>query len=170
MKKCAAIVKSILDKNGYNYEIEKKWSHITFTLDNQYNELFENYPIYYIITVERHQIIVSAMLDYEIIGDAQVPVSKLLSHIKRDLAGMGDIGIQTGFVYIVSGLPYLKCLENYEIALIMSIPLAIMRELTKWIIAVACGELSVDDAYENMQEVMQGESTDSNFFDVFDLT
>ncbi len=169
-KKSAAIVKQILDQNGCNYQIEKKMGKITFTLDNQYNDIFEDCPMYYILTAERHRLIAYTILKTRIKGDAQVPVSKLLSRINREIAAtdMGtsvrvDLDIQEGVISIRDEISYLKCPEDYEISTFMSIPLCFMYEFGKLIIAVAYGELSVEEAYEDLQNREEGTTA---FFNV----
>ena len=171
-KKCVAVVKNILDQNGCNYQIEKKRGQITFTLDNQYNDLFEDCPIYFFVIVERHKLVSCAILKSIIKGESQVPVSRLLSRINRDIAvsGIGtdlrfDLDIQGGVVDIRYMVLYRKCPEDYEIATVMSIPLFFMHEFGKWIIAVACGEVSVEEAYEEIQNI-QEESVNKAFFDI----
>ena len=172
LNKCVRIVKNILDQNGCNYQIEKKGGQITFFLDNQYNELFEDCPMYFIVAIERHKLSVCAILKPLIMGDIQVPVSKLLSRINRDIA-VSDIGtdlrveldIQEGIVNIKYVMLYIKCPEDYEIATIMSIPLLLMHELGKWIIAVAYGELSVEEAYKEIQDI-QEESVNKVYFNI----
>ena len=171
-EKCEVLVKSILDQNGCNYQIEKERGQITFILDNQYNDLFEDCPMYFFVIVERHKLVVHAILKYKIDGDGQVPVSKLLSRINRDIAA-SDIGtdlrveldVQEGTVNIRYMTLFRKCPEAYEIAAVMSMPLLLMHEFGKWIIAVAYGELSVEEAYEKIQN-MQEESANKAIFDV----
>lgn len=170
-KKCVAVVKNILDQKGCNYQIEKKGGQITFTLDNQYNDLFEDCPMYFFVIVERHKLVSYAILKSLIKGDGQVPVSKLLSRINRDIAASDfgtdlriELDIQEGVVNIKYMALYRKCPEDYEIATVMSIPLLLMHEFGKWIIAVAYGELSVEEAYEEIQNT-QEESANKAFFD-----
>lgn len=50
------VVKNILDRNGCNYQIEKKRGEITFGLDSEYNSLFEECSLYFFVTVKRHSI------------------------------------------------------------------------------------------------------------------
>lgn len=172
VKKCAEVVKNILDQNGCNYQIEKKGGQITFTLDSQYNDLFEDCPMYFFVIAERHRLVVHAILNSKIKGDSQVPVSKLLSRINRDIAA-SDIGtdlrvelnIQEGIVSIRYTTLFRKCPEDYEIAAVMSMPLLLMHKFGNWIIAVACGELSEEEAYEEIQNI-QEESANKAFFDI----
>lgn len=160
--KCAAIVKSILDQNGCNYQIEKKRKQFIFTLDNQYNDLFEECPMYFIVKAERHELSAWALLKSVIKGDSQVPVSKLLSCINRDIAA-SDVGtdlrveldIQEGVVSSRYGTLFWKCPEDYEIAVFMSMPLLLIRELGKWITAVAYEGCSVEYAYEEIQNIQE---------------
>lgn len=171
-KKCTEVVKNILDQNGCNYQIEKKGGKTTFTLDSKYNDLFEDCPMYFFVIAERHKLVVHAILNFKIKGDGQVPVSKFLSRINRDIAA-SDIGtdlrveldIQEGIVNIRYMMLFRKCLEDYEVATVMSMPLLLMYKFGKWIIAVACGELSVEEAYEEMQNI-QEESANKAFFDI----
>ncbi|MBD5528233.1 MAG: hypothetical protein HDR02_07475 [Lachnospiraceae bacterium] len=171
-KKCAEVVKNILDQNGCNYQIEKKGGQITFTLDNQYNDLFEDCPMYLFVIVERHKLSVCAILKSIIMGDGQVAVSKLLSRINRDIVA-SDIGtdlrveldIREGVVNIRYMMLFRKCPEDYELATVMSMPLLLMHEFGKWIISVACGELSVERAYEEIQNI-QEESVNKAFFNI----
>lgn len=165
-KKCAIVVKSILDQNGCNYqiEIEKRGRKITFALDNQYNDLFEECPMYFIVKVERHKLIAYAVLKSVIKGDSQVAVSKLLSRINRDIAvsDMGsdlriELDIQEGVVSSRYETLFWKCPEDYEIAAFMSTPLLLIYEVGKRITAVVCGVLSIEEAYEEIQN-MQEES------------
>lgn len=171
-KKCAEVVKNILDQNGCNYRIEKKLGQITFILDSQYNDLFEDCPMFYFIIAERHKLVTHALLKSRIKGDSQVPVSKLLSRINRDIAASGigtdlriELDIQEGVVNIRYMTLFRKCPEEYEIATIMSMPLLLMHQFGKWIIAVAFGELSVEEAYEEIQNIQEG-SVNKAFFDI----
>lgn len=171
-KKCAELVKNILDQNGCNYQIEKKGGQTTFTMDSQYNNFFDNCPMYFFVIVERHKLVIHVILKSIINGDGQMPVSKLLSRINRDIAAT-DIGtdlrveldMQEGIVNIRHMTLFRKCPEDYEIAAVMSMPLLLMHEFGKWIIAVACGELSVEEAYEEIQNI-QEEFVNKAFFDI----
>lgn len=171
-KKCAEVVKNILDKNGCNYQVEKKSGQIKYILDSEYNDLFEDCPMYFFVIVERHRLVTHAILNSIIKGDSQVPVSKLLSRINRDIAA-SDIGtdlrieldIQEGIVSIRYTTLFRKCPEDYEIATVMSMPLLLMHKFGNWIIAVACGELSVEEAYEEIQNI-QEESDNKGFLGI----
>lgn len=171
-KKCAEVVKNILDQNSCNYQIEKKGSQITFTLDSQYNDFIDDCPMYYFAVAERHRLFIYVSLKPIIKGDSQVSVSKLLSRINKDIAASGigtdlrvELAIQEGIVNIRYTTLFRKCPEDYEIATVMSMPLLLMHKFGNWIIAVACGELSVEEAYEEIQNI-QEEPDNKAYFDI----
>ncbi|MCM1494134.1 MAG: hypothetical protein NC180_13075 [Muribaculaceae bacterium] len=171
-EKCAAVVKRILDQNGCNYQVERDRGRITFTLDNLYNDLFEDCPMYLFVVAERNRLAVYAVLKTAITGEGQVSVSRLLSRINRDLAASDvgadlriDLDPQEGIVSIKCIMLFRKCPEDYEIATYMSMPLLFMHGFGRRIIAVACGELSVEEAYEEIQN-LQEESSNLATFDI----
>lgn len=169
--KCAAIVKNILDRNGCNYQLEKKLGEVTFLLDNQYNELFEDCPMYLSIAVERHNLSIWAVLKNKIQGEAQVPVSKLLSRINKDLSSSDEINIRVewdmekGIIYMRYVMPYLRCPDELDLRAIMSIPLIFMCAIGEWIIATAHGELSVEEAFEAIRNNMQEGKVNKGFLE-----
>lgn len=56
-KKRAIVIKEVLDRNGCNYEIERKTGQITFSLEDKYNKLTSSCQTHFFITINRRGIL-----------------------------------------------------------------------------------------------------------------
>ncbi|MCM1500886.1 MAG: hypothetical protein NC124_20705 [Clostridium sp.] len=160
VKKRANAIKDVLDRNGCNYEIEKKAGQITFSLEDKYNKLTSSCPTHFIITVNRRGISVCGVLAAYVQEDYRLTVSRLLMLLNRDLREetessdeiMFDMDIREGIVGIrcTQAFALWRCPDELHVAAMISWPIYLMDGCGGEILAVANGEKSAEEAYEDI--------------------
>lgn len=160
VKKRALVVKDVLDRNGCNYEIEKKAGQITFSLEDKYNKLTSNCQTHFIITISHRGISVCGVLATYIPEDYRLAVSQLLLLLNKDLKEetesndeiMFDIDAREGVVGIrcMYAFAIWRCPDDLYAAAIISLPISLMDRCGGGILAVANGEKTAEEAYEDI--------------------
>ncbi len=160
VKKRAIVIKNVLDQNGCNYDVEKKGGQITFSLEDKYNKLTSNCQTHFIITINRRGISVCGVLATYIPEDYRLAVSQLLSLLNKDLKEetesndeiMFDIDVREGVVGIrcMQTFAMWRCPNELDVAAIISLPICLMDGCGGAILAVANGEKTAEEAYEDI--------------------
>lgn len=161
VKKRALVIKDVLDRNGCNYEIEKKAGQIIFSLDDKYNKLTASCPTHFIITCSRCGISVWGVLASYIPEDYRLAVSRLLLLLNKDLREETEssdemrfeIDVREGVVGIrcMYAFAMWRCPDELNVAAIISLPICVMDGCGREILAVANGEKSAEEAYKDLE-------------------